>query len=82
MTEPQAPAPQAAAPRNRSAVRLLWIGSVGAVTAALCCLTPVLVVLLGAVGLSAFVGGLDYVLLPTLGGFAGLVVFALWRLRP
>ncbi|MBI4082296.1 MAG: mercury resistance system transport protein MerF [Candidatus Lambdaproteobacteria bacterium] len=52
-------------------------------TTALCCLTPVLVVLLGAIGLSALVAGLDYVLLPALGAFASLVVYALWRLsRP
>jgi mercuric ion transport protein len=41
----------------------------------------VLVVLLGAVGLSAAIGWLDYVLLPTLVLFLGLTAFALWRRR-
>lgn len=33
---------------------------------ALCCFTPILVILLGAVGLSAFTPYLDFVLLPAL----------------
>ena len=58
---------------------LLCTGIVGSVIAALCCLTPVLVVLLGAVGLSALVGWLDAVLLPTLAIFLGITAYALWR---
>ena len=46
--------------------KLLWVGNIGSAIAALCCFTPVLVVLLGIVGLSAAVGYLDYVLLPAL----------------
>lgn len=61
--------------------KLLKIGIVGTVIAALCCFTPVLVVLLGVVGLSAVVGWLDYVLLPVLLIFLGLTAFALWRRR-
>ena len=59
--------------------KLLRIGLVGTVIAALCCFTPVLVVLLGAVGLSAAVGWLDYVLLPPLAIFLALTGYALWR---
>lgn len=59
--------------------RLLGVGIAGTVIAALCCFTPVLVVLLGAVGLSAMVGWLDVVLLPALAFFVGLTVYALWR---
>ena len=59
--------------------RLLGIGIVGTVIAALCCFTPVLVVLLGAVGLAALTGYLDYVLLPALVFFIGLTVYALYR---
>lgn len=59
--------------------RLLGVGIAGTLIAALCCFTPVLVVLLGAVGLSAMVGWLDYVLLPALAFFVGLTVYALWR---
>jgi mercuric ion transport protein len=47
--------------------------------ATLCCLTPILAILLGAVGLSALVGWLDYVLLPILAVFLGITVYALWR---
>ena len=61
--------------------RLLRVGVVGTVVAALCCFTPLLVVLLGAVGLSAAVGWLDYVLLPALATFLGITIFAVVRQR-
>src|SRR3546814_934537 len=61
--------------------KLLGIGIVGSVVAALCCFTPILVVLLGAVGLSAMLGWLDYVLLPSLVFFLGLTAYALYRRR-
>lgn len=54
-------------------------GIAGAVIAAICCATPVLVLALGALGLSAWVGGLDYVLLPALAVFLGLMAYGLWR---
>ena len=60
---------------------LLRIGMIGTVVAALCCFTPVLVVLLGAVGFSAAIGWLDYVLLPALVLFLGLTAFALCKRR-
>jgi len=59
--------------------KLLGIGIVGTVIAALCCFTPVLVILLGAVGLAAMVGWLDVVLLPALAFFIGLTLYAVWR---
>jgi len=59
--------------------RLLRIGVLGSMIAALCCFTPVLVILLGSVGLSAAVGWLDYVLLPALALFIGVTLFALVR---
>jgi len=58
---------------------ILTTGIIGAVIAALCCFTPILVVLLGVVGLSAMVGYLDYVLLPSLAFFVLLTIYALWR---
>ena len=51
-------------------------GIVGTVIVALCCFTPLLVVLLGIVGLSAVTGYLDYVLLPALFFFIGLTIYA------
>lgn len=56
---------------------LLQLGIVGTAIIALCCFTPVLVALLGVLGLSALTGTLDYVLLPALIFFVGLTIFAL-----
>lgn len=59
--------------------KLIATGIVGTVIAALCCFTPVLAVLLGAVGLSAALGWIDYVLLPALAFFVALTAYAVWR---
>lgn len=59
--------------------RLLGVSVIGTLVAALCCFTPLLVVLLGAVGLSAMLGWIDYVLLPALALFVLLTLYALWR---
>ena len=61
--------------------RLLRFGIIGAVIAALCCFTPLLLLLLGAVGLGALTGYLDYVLVPALVFFVGLTVYAMYRKR-
>ncbi len=61
---------------------LIGVGVIGSALAALCCFTPVLVVLAGVVGLSAITGYLDYVLLPALVFFVGLTIFAVVRQRP
>jgi len=58
---------------------LLRTGIIGTTIAALCCFTPVLVVLLGVVGLSALTGYLDYVLFPALLFFVLLTGYALYR---
>lgn len=60
---------------------LLRVGLVGTVLAALCCFTPILVVLLAAAGVSALTGYLDYVLLPALALFVALTIFTVWRQR-
>ncbi len=60
---------------------LLLTGLVGSAVTAICCFTPVLVFLLGLLGLSAVVGYLDYVLLPVLGGFGLLIVYGLIRAK-
>lgn len=57
----------------------LRFGLIGTIIAALCCFTPVLVVLFGVVGLSAAIGYLDYVLFPALAFFVLLAIYALWR---
>lgn len=58
---------------------LLKTGIIGTILAALCCFTPVLVILLIAVGLSALVGYLDMILFPALAIFIGITLFALWK---
>ena len=51
------------------------------VTAALCCFTPLLVGLLGLVGLSALTPYLDYVLLPAMVGLpvVAVISYRKWR---
>jgi len=58
---------------------IIKTGVIGTVIAAICCFTPVLVIGLGVVGLSAWLGWLDYVLLPTLAVFVGITAYGLWR---
>lgn len=58
---------------------LLKTGIAGSVIAAVCCATPILVIVFAALGLSAWVGWLDYVLIPTLVVFVGTTIYALWR---
>jgi mercuric ion transport protein len=60
---------------------ILRTGVIGSVVAAVCCLTPILVIGLAAVGLSAWAGWLDVVLLPALAMFLGLTAYGLWRRR-
>jgi mercuric ion transport protein len=60
---------------------LLRTGVVGTIVTAVCCFTPVLVILLGLIGLSAIVSWLDFVLLPALGAFVAVTAYALVRRR-
>jgi mercuric ion transport protein len=54
--------------------KFIVIGGAGALAAALCCFTPLLVVGLGALGLSALVGWwLDLILFPALAFFLMLL---------
>ncbi len=61
--------------------KLLRTGIVGSVIAAVCCFTPALVVLFGFVGVSAWLGWIDYVLFPALAIFLALTGYALYRIR-
>lgn len=58
---------------------LLKTGIIGTVVAVLCCFTPVLVILFGAMGLAFVVGYLDYLLFPLLAVFVGITIYALVR---
>lgn len=54
---------------------------IGTIIIALCCFTPLLVVILGAIGLGAWIGYLDLILLPAFGAMVGLTVLSYWRYR-
>jgi mercuric reductase len=58
---------------------ILKTGIIRSVIAAICCATPILVVALGAIGLSAWLGWVDYVLLPALALFLAMTAYGLWR---
>lgn len=60
---------------------LLRLGLTGSVLAALCCFTPALFLLLGALGLSAWLAWTDFVLLPAFIVFAALALYAWHRRR-
>lgn len=52
-------------------------GGIGALIAAICCFTPLLVILLGIVGLGTISGYLDYLLLPALLVGLGLLAYGM-----
>lgn len=54
-------------------------GIIGSLVAALCCFTPILAVLLGALGVGWLTGYLDYVLFPVLFIFLGLTFYGYHR---
>ena len=61
--------------------RWLVLGVIGAALTCLACLTPALVLLLGALGLGALTGRLDLIVLPLLIGFVGLAVYRVRQVR-
>ena len=60
---------------------LLKTGIIGTIIALICCFTPVLVILFGVIGLSAYIGWLDMVLLPSLAIFLIMTGYALWKCK-
>lgn len=64
--------------RDRALIRT---GLAGAALTALCCFTPLLAVFLGALGLSAWLGWLDNVLLPALVLFLAMAAYGFYRRR-
>jgi mercuric ion transport protein len=58
--------------------KMLKRGLIGSVVAAICCFTPVLVFVVAGVGLSAYVGWLDYALFPLMFVSLAVVTQALW----
>jgi len=68
-------------PVSQPSKRTMYAAFAGTVLVALCCFTPILVILLGLVGLSAFTPHLDRVLLPALAVMVLLSTVAYWRWR-
>lgn len=62
-------------------MKLLTIGITGTIIAALYCFTPILVLLLGAIGLETLTGYLDYVLLPALVIFVLLTAYGIYKVK-
>jgi mercuric ion transport protein len=60
---------------------LLVTGLCGTCFSGICCVTPLAVIGLTSLGLSAWVGWLDYILIPAFVCFAALTVYAFWRRR-
>jgi mercuric ion transport protein len=60
---------------------LITTGAIGTVVAAICCMTPLLVIVFGAVGLTAWPAKADYVLIPALILCLALVILGLYRRR-
>ena len=60
---------------------LITTGAIGGALAAICCATPLLAVVLGAAGLTAWLAKADYVVIPVLLICLGLVGLGLHRRR-
>ena len=66
---------------SKTSKKGMFAALAGTVLVALCCFTPILVILLGAVGLNVFTLYLDFVLLPALCIMIALSIISLLRWR-
>lgn len=60
---------------------LLRTGVIGATIAVICCFTPLLIIILGTVGLSAWLLWFDYAVFAALIAFLGMIAFVLVKRR-
>jgi len=56
-------------------------GGIGAGIMAICCFTPVLVIVLTAIGLAGIIGYLDFILLPLLAFFLVLTAYGVYQAK-
>ena len=61
--------------------QMICTGGTGSLLVALCCFTPILAVVLPALGLAAWLGWIDYVLFPALAGFLALTAYGFYVRR-
>lgn len=73
--------PPSVRPSTTRADRAIKTGAIGSIVAALCCVTPLLVVALTALGLGAVAGGLDAVLIPAFVVCVGVLAYGLYLRR-
>ena len=59
--------------------RLFKTGLIGSGVLILCCFSPILVIGLGTIGLGFIIQYLDFILLPTLGIFLLLTIYAYFK---
>ncbi len=59
--------------------KLLGTGIAGSALALVCCFTPALVLLFGAIGVSAWLAWANYVVMPLLVLFLAITIYALYR---
>ncbi|MBI3433601.1 MAG: mercury resistance system transport protein MerF [Proteobacteria bacterium] len=60
---------------------LIATGAVGTTIAAICCATPIVAVILGAAGLTAWIAKADFVLIPALIISLGVLGLGIYRRR-
>jgi mercuric ion transport protein len=58
---------------------VLRTGIIGSIITAICCFTPTLVVIFTAIGLTALVVYLDYILFPLLAIFLGMMIWGIYK---
>jgi mercuric ion transport protein len=58
---------------------LITTGAIGAALAAICCVTPLLAVVLGSIGLTAWLAKADHIIMPVLLLGVALVGFGVYR---
>ena len=61
---------------------LITTGIIGSALAAICCATPLLAIMFGAVGVTAWLAKADYVLIPALILCVAMIGLGLYRSRP
>lgn len=61
--------------------KLVVFGGIGTFITALCCVTPILVIGVAAVGAASLAAYLDYILFPLLGFFIFVTIYGVVRAR-